>query len=594
MSARLATLAAAAAFIALGLGSGCAWSPAPAPLPSAASPAVGTAQRHMVAAANPLATEAGLRVLRAGGSAVDAAVAVQMVLTLVEPQSSGIGGGTFLMHWDGRRLAAYDGRETAPAAATPKLLLRPDGTPMTVTEAAVGGRAVGVPGTVRLMEQAHRLHGVLPWARLFEPAIELAEAGFAVSPRLHAQLAAETAMRGQPAAAAFYYRPDGQPWPVGHVLRNPALGAILRAIAQRGSAAFYEGPVAADLVRRVRSHPDNPGVMTVDDLRGYRVEVREPICTDWRRYRVCGFPPPSSGHLTVMQMLGMGEHIGWGERPVEGGRPGVEFLHRYTEAARLAFADRAQYVGDPAFVPAPGGDWRTLLAPDYLRARAALIGPQAMKSAPAGLPPGVSRTAWAPQPAQPEYGTSHVSVVDAQGRAVSMTTTIEAVWGSRQLADGGTGLPGGYLLNNELTDFSASPADAQGRPIANRVEPGKRPRSSMSPTLVFDRASGALVMSAGSPGGAAIIHFTAKTLLGALAFELPLQQAVDLPNFGTLGGPVQLEKGRFEPATLQALQARGHVVSETEMTSGLQAIRRSATGWVGAADPRREGVALGD
>ena len=592
----LATGLAAAVLAGCSLGPASAPGAAPAsrPLPSAALPAVGTAQRHMVAAANPLATEAGLRVLRAGGSAVDAAVAVQMVLTLVEPQSSGIGGGAFVLHFDGQRLAAYDGRETAPAAADERLLLRRDGTPMTLIEAAVGGRAVGVPGTVRLMEQVHRAHGVLPWARLFEPAIELAEGGFAVSPRLHAQLAAETAMRRQPAAAAFYYRPDGEPWPVGHVLRNPALGAILRAISQRGSAAFYEGPVAADLVRRVRSHPDNPGVMTEADLRGYRVEVREPICTDWRSWRVCGFPPPSSGHLAVMQMLGMGEHIGWGERPVEGGRPGVEFLHRYTEAARLAFADRAQYVADPAFVPAPGGDWRTLLDPGYLRTRAALIGPQAMKSAPAGLPPGVPRTAWAPQPAQPEYGTSHVSVVDARGRAVSMTTTIEAVWASRQLADGGTGLPGGYMLNNELTDFSAAPADAQGRPIANRVQPGKRPRSSMSPTLVFDRTSGQLVMSAGSPGGAAIIHFTAKTLLGALAFELPLQQAVDLPNFGSLGGPLLLEKGRHDAATAQALRERGHVVNETEMTSGLQAIRRSATGWVGAADPRREGVALGD
>ena len=554
------------------------------------------AARQMVASANPLATEAGLRILRAGGTAVDAAVAVQMVLTLVEPQSSGIGGGAFLMHWDGKRVTALDGRETAPAAADEKLLLAPGGRPLTVTEAAVGGRAVGVPGTVRLMEAAHRAHGRLPWNQLLQPAIELAERGFAVSPRLHAQLKADPALKSQPAARAYWFgAPDGDAWPVGHILRNPALGQILRQLAERGSAAFYEGPVAADLVRRVRSHPTNPGVMTQEDLRGYSVKAREALCTDWRRYRVCGFPPPSSGHLAVMQILGIGEHLGWGEgTPMRGAAPGADFLHRYTEAARLAFADRAQYVADPDFVPAPGGDWLSLLDPAYLKQRAALVGPMSLRVAPAGQPPGVQRLSFAPQPEQPEYGTSHVSIVDARGHAVSMTTTIEAVWGARQLADGGTGLPGGYMLNNELSDFSAAPADAQGRPVANRVQPGKRPRSSMSPTLVFDRDSGRLEMSLGSPGGAMIIHFVAKTLLGTLAFGLDPQQAIDLPNFGSLNGPTALERGRFPAETVQALQARGHIVGETELTSGLQAIVRTPRGWFGAADPRREGVAMGD
>ncbi len=554
------------------------------------------ATRQMVASAHPLATEAGLRILRAGGTAVDAAVAVQMVLTLVEPQSSGIGGGAFLMHWDGRRVTALDGRETAPAAADEKLLLAPDGRPLSVTEAAVGGRAVGVPGTVRLMEAAHRAHGRLPWAQLLQPAIELAERGFAVSPRLHTQLNADASLKTQPAARAYWFRgEDGQAWPVGHLLRNPALAQILRQMAERGSAAFYGGPVAADLVRRVRGHPTNPGVMTEADLQGYQVKVREALCTDWRRYRVCGFPPPSSGHLAVMQILGIGEHLGWGpDAPARDTAPGADFLHRYTEAARLAFADRAQYVADPDFVPAPGGNWQSLLDPAYLRQRAALVGPASLRVAPPGMPPGVQRLAFAPQPEQPEYGTSHVSIVDARGHAVSMTTTIEAVWGARQLADGGTGLPGGYMLNNELTDFSAAPADAQGRPVANRVQPGKRPRSSMSPTLVFDRESGRLEMSLGSPGGAMIIHFTAKTLLGTLAFGLDAQQAIDLPNFGSLNGPTALERGRFPSATVQALQARGHPVNEIELTSGLQAIVRTPRGWFGAADPRREGVAAGD
>ena len=611
---RLGWAAVAAVFAAAALAPlGAPWAqgapgPAAAPLlPEGASGSLGkpgwSARRYMVAAANPLATDAGYRILQAGGTAVDAAVAVQMVLTLVEPQSSGIGGGAFLLHWDGRQLQALDGRETAPAEADERLFLGADGRPLPFAQAVVGGRSVGVPGTVKMLEEAHRRHGRLPWARLFEPAIMLAEQGFAVSPRMHTLLKAETALRQHPGAAAYFYRPDGEPHPVGHVLRNPALAAVLRQIAERGSAAFYQGPVAEDLVRRVREHPSNPGRMSAADLAGYTVRVREPLCTPWRTWRVCGFPPPSSGHLTVMQILGIGEHLGWGgAEAMVGGRPGPDFLHRYTEAARLAYADRALYIADPAFVEAPGGRWEQLLDPGYLRERAARVGERSMGTATAGTPPPAARAglataprvAWAPQPAQPEGGTSHISVVDAEGRAIAMTTTIEAVWGARILADGGTGLPGGYLLNNELTDFSFAPADAQGKPIANRVQPGKRPRSSMSPTLVFDAASGALRMSLGSPGGAVIIHFTAKTLLGTLAFGLDAQRAIELPNFGSLNGPTLLERGRFDTATVDALKARGHTVQEVEMTSGLQVIERTATGWFGGADPRREGIAMGD
>lgn len=553
------------------------------------------AGRHMVATANPLATEAGLGILRAGGSAVDAMVAVQMVLTLVEPQSSGIGGGAFLMHWDGARVTALDGRETAPAEATERLFLGPDGKPMPFRQAVVGGRSVGVPGTVALMEAAHRRHGRLPWARLFEPAIALAQQGFPVSPRLHASLKAETALRQVPQAAAFYYQADGEPHPVGHLLRNPALATVLSGIAQGGSAAFYQGAVAQDLVERVRSHATNPGTLALGDLQGYKVVERDAICSPWRAWRICGFPPPSSGHLAIMQILGIGEVLGWGDTPLGvDGLPGEEFLHRYTEASRLAYADRALYVADPAFVAPPGGAWTQMLDPGYLRKRAALIGAGSMGTADAGEPPGAVRSAFAPQAVQPEAGTSHVSIVDGQGQALALTTTIESGWGARILADGGTGLPGGYLLNNELTDFSFAPADAQGRPIANRVQPGKRPRSSMSPTLVFDARDGALRMSLGSPGGAAIIHYTAKTLLATLAFGLDAQRAIDLPNFGSYNGPTVLEQGGFGASTVQALKARGHNVREVELTSGLQAIERHPAGWFGGADPRREGLVLGD
>lgn len=563
--------------------------------PSGFSPKPGwSAKRFAVAAANPLATEAGYQVLKAGGSAIDAAVAVQMVLTLVEPQSSGIGGGAFILHWDGERVEAFDGRETAPAAADDRLFLQADGRPMPFAQAVVGGRAVGVPGVVRVLEVAHARHGKLPWARLFEPAIAMAEQGFAVSPRLHELLQVEHASRLQPQASAFYYDAEGRAWPIGHRLKNPALAAVLRAIAQRGSDAFYRGPIAQDLVRRVQSFPDNPGRISEADLASYQPKLRAALCDDWKgRWRVCGFPPPSSGHLALMQMLKLLEFSPAVNAPLQGGLPSAAWLHLYTEAARLAFADRNLYVADPDFVSPPAGRWGSLLDDAYLRQRARAIGPSSMRSARPGAP-GPDRAVYAPQPEQPEYGTSHISIVDAQGRAIAMTTTIEAMWGSRILADGGTGLPGGYLLNNQLTDFSLAPADADGRPIANRVQPGKRPRSSMTPTLVFDRGDGRLLLSAGSPGGALIIHYTAKALIACLDWGLDAQQAVALPNFGSLNGPTLLERGRFPAVTIDALRARGHLVQEIDMTSGLQVLQRTPEGWFGGADPRREGIVAGD
>jgi gamma-glutamyltranspeptidase / glutathione hydrolase len=449
---------------------------------------------------------------------------------------------------------------------------------------------------VRMLEVAHRQHGRLPWAQLMAPAITLAEQGFRISPRLHTLLQGDALLKKDPLALRFFYQANGQAWPVGHVLRNPEYGHVLRRIAEGGSRALLEGPVAHAMVARTAQAP-RPGTLSLQDLANYQPRMREALCFDHtaaaRAYRICGFPPPSSGQIAIGQILGMLAHTQAQGPELAGGLPSPDWLHRYTEASRLAFADRAQFVADPEFVSAPAGDWRSLLAPAYLRDRSQLIGSEAMKAAPAGQPGGQT-TSFAPMPAQTEYGTSHISVVDAQGRAVAMTTTIEAAFGSRRMVTTDPTRPGGFLLNNELTDFSLTPADAQGRPIANRVEPGKRPRSSMSPTLVFDKATGQLLMSGGSPGGALIIHYTTKLLTGTLHWGLNAQQAIDLPNFGSLGGPTLLEAQRFDRNTVDAMKARGHEVREMEMTSGLQAIERTPNGWFGGADPRREGVVLGD
>ena len=569
--------------------------------------------KFAVAAANPLATEAGYQMLKAGGSAIDAAIAVQMVLTLVEPQSSGIGGGAFLLHSSGTKVEAFDGRETAPSSANENLFMGADGKPMPFYDGVVGGRSVGTPGTVRMLEMAHQQYGKLPWAQLFEPAIALADNGFKVSARLGTLLKDEKYLKNDRTAAAYFYKPDGSPVDIGTTLRNPALADVLRQIASKGSSALLTGAVAQSIVAKVQSHASNPGKLAMSDLAGYQPKKREPICADYsarsKAYVLCGMPPPSSGAIAVGQILGMldntpastlGLVTGMGGVPgTTGPTPSADWLHLYTEASRLAFADRAQYLGDPDFVQPPGGSWMSLLDPAYLKSRASLIQPSgpSMKVAKPGVP-GMVRTAYAPMPDQIEHGTSHISIVDSFGNAIAMTTTIEDQFGSRLMTDGGTGKAGGFLLNNELTDFSFAPLDAEGKPVANRVQANKRPRSSMAPTLVFDKATGQLVMSGGSPGGALIIHFTAKTLYGVLNWGMLPQQAIDLPNFGSLNGPTLLEEKRFAPATVEALRMRGAEVRELAMTSGLQAITRGVIHgqpmWLGGADPRREGLVMGE
>jgi gamma-glutamyltranspeptidase/glutathione hydrolase len=555
-----------------------------APAPEAATgriaKATATAQRFMVAAANPLAAAAGRDILRAGGSAVDAAIAVQLVLNLVEPQSSGIGGGAFLVHWDeaARRVITLDGRETAPAAARPDRFIGPDGKPMRFVDAVVGGRSVGVPGTPRLLEEAHRRWGKLPWPQVLAPAIKLAEDGFAISPRLNGLLSGEKNLAKDARAAAYFYEADGQAKAVGKILRNPAFAATLRALAEHGAGAFYEGEIARDIVATVTGHATNPGDMTMADLAAYRLEEREPVCGPYRVWRLCGMGPPSSGAVAVQQMLGMLE-----TRDLPRMGPGAEAAHWFSEAGRLAFADRNLYLADPAFVgiPLPG-----LIDRDYIRSRAGLISPErSMGRAKAGEPPNKRAQLLAPSEGI-ENGTSHISVVDAQGNAVSMTTTIEDGFGARLMT------AGGFLLNNELTDFSFVPEE-DGKPVANRVEPGKRPRSSMAPTLVFD-AFGRLYAVVGSPGGSQIIGYVAKTLIALLDWKMDPQAAVDLGNFGSRNGPTELEKGTQAEGWKAALEAKGHEIRLLEMTSGIQAIVKTPEGFVGGADGRREGVAIGD
>lgn len=572
---------------------------------------VAQGQAYAVAAANPLAAQAGVEMLEAGGSAMDAAVAVQMVLTLVEPQSSGIGGGAFLLHYDGQHIVAWDGRETAPQAVNERLFLDADGQPLPFMQAAASGRSVGVPGLLVMLEAAHAEHGRLAWSRLFEPAIRLAENGFPVSPRLHSLLATDPELRHNAAARRYFYTEDGQPQPVGHRLSNPALASMFRQIAQQGSQTFMSGAIAQDMVERVTTHPVAGGQLSTQDLAEYRAIRRSPMCTEWRTLLMCGFPPPSSGHLAIMQILGIlealpGLPVQWDQPPPQHAAeaadaanaasqpalPSGNWLHRFIEASRLAFADRAMYLADPHFVSAPAGNWHSLLSPGYLHHRATLIGEQRIEQVEAGQPDGWQQ-AFAPQTSQTDSGTSHISIIDPSGNAVSMTSTIESAFGARILADGGTGLEGGYLLNNQLTDFSFRPADDNGTPIANRVEPGKRPRSSMSPMLVFDRDSGKLLASLGSPGGAAIIAYTARTALAIFDWGLNVQEAIDLPHAVSLGGPVFVEQHRWPDVIQQALRERGHEVIERELTSGLHAIVLDDRGWQGGADPRREGVVVG-
>jgi gamma-glutamyltranspeptidase / glutathione hydrolase len=548
-----------------------------------------SAQKFMVAAANPLAADAGYQMLKHGGSAIDAAIATQLVLTLVEPQSSGIGGGSFMLYSTNKGVQAFDGRETAPAAADEHLFQHPDGTPLSRNAAIIGGRSVGAPGVLRMLELAHKEHGKLAWASLFAPAIKLAQNGFPVSQRLNGLLAWDQALKRDPVAAAYFYDKDGKAWPVGHILKNPELARTLREIARGGADAFYKGRIARDIAAKVAAHPTNPGKLTAADIAGYQAKERDPVCSDYKSWTVCGMPPPSSGGIAIAQMLGILEVKDISPYPPVDGVPDAKAIHLFSEAGRLAYADRDRYVADTDFIPLPGKGVSAMLDKTYLAQRASLIGDKSMGKALPGTPPGM-QVAWGLDNALQRPSTSHLVAVDQFGGGLSMTTSVEDAFGSRQMVDG-------FLLNNQLTDFSFDSQNADG-PIANRVQGGKRPRSAMSPTLVFEKGTHKLVLATGSPGGSTIINYVAKVLVGTMDWGLNVQQAISLPNFGSRNGPTELETGRAPEAQIAALKAMGHDVRVIEQNSGLQGIMRlNAHGhdfWFGGADPRREGMVRGD
>jgi gamma-glutamyltranspeptidase/glutathione hydrolase len=532
-------------------------------------PAVQAAPPSMVAAAHPLAVEAGVEILRRGGTAVDAAIAVQMVLGVVEPHASGIGGGGFLLHYDGasRAITVYDGRETAPAGATPGMFLAANGKPLGYREAVVSGLSVGVPGLMAMLELAHREKGKLAWSDLFTPAIAVARDGFPVSPRLAAWLQRIPALREEAAIRETYFHADGSPRERGERIVNRALADTMGLIASRGAAVLYQGPIAAEIVARVRGHR-RPGTLSAADLADYKPVKREAVCGTYRVWTVCGMPPPSSGGIAILQVLGLLQPF-----DIQRDAPNdPRAVHLNAEASRLAFADRDRYVADPAFVDVPVAG---LLSPAYLDERRKSMSPdRSMGPVGPGVPPGYV-----------ERGTSHISIVDRWGNAVSFTTTIEAPFGAQMMVRG-------FILNNELTDFSPRP-ELDGKTVANRVQPGKRPRSSMSPTFVLDR-DGKLVAALGSAGGARIIGDTLQTLIGLLDWDLSAQAAVDLPRVANLNGATELEEGTPIADQADALRKLGHEVQVRRHEGGLTAIRRTGDGWEGGADPRRDGVARGE
>lgn len=537
------------------------------------------ARDWMVAAANPLAAEAGARVLRMGGTAADAMVAVQAVLGLVEPQSSGLGGGAFLVWRDGDTdaVTTLDGRETAPLGVTPRLFQDEQGQPLQFFDAVVGGRSVGVPGTTALMQVAHDRWGRSDWRDLFTDAISLAENGFKVSPRLAKLVAGDAARLARFGPTRDYFLPDGQPIAQGTRLRNPAYAQVLRRLADAGAQAFYTGDIAADIVRTVQGAPGNPGRLDTVDLAIYRVKERAPVCVPYRAYEVCGMGPPSSGGLTVGQILGM---LGPYDLAAMGSGD-AQAWRLIGDASRLAFADRGKYIADSDFVPVPV---KGLVAKDYLNKRAELLrGDDALPQVAPGQPEFDHSLNLADGDALEFPSTSHISIVDRYGNALSMTTTIENAFGSRLMARG-------FLLNNELTDFSFR-SHVDGVPVANRVAPGKRPRSSMAPTIVLK--DGQPVLIVGSPGGSRIIGYVVKAIIAHLDWGLDVQQAIDLPNMVNRFGTYDAEKGRVPSRLVSELAELGYEVAQRPLVSGLHAI---SIGDVlrGGADSRREGVALGE
>jgi len=535
------------------------------------------AKNWMVSVANPHAAAAGARVLSEGGTAADAMVAVQAVLGLVEPQSSGIGGGAFLVWYDSKsgEITTLDGRETAPLAATPRLFQNENGERLKFWDAVVGGRSVGVPGTPALMEAAHKKWGQNSWNSLFSEAIDLADNGFAVSPRLAALVARDAERLGRFSDTADYFFPNEQPLVEGHLLTNPAYADLMRRMAKDGAEVIYFGDIARAIINTVRGAEKNPGVLSLTDLQIYKVKERPAVCAPFREYQVCGMGPPSSGALTVGQILGLLNQF------TPGSSNDPQTLRLIGDASRLAFADRGRYMADSDFVPMPT---KGLLAQDYLSERAKLLnGPDALTEAVPGNPEYSHASLWADDVSLELPSTSHISIVDRFGNALSMTTTIENSFGSRLMAHG-------FLLNNELTDFSFS-SHRNGVPIANRVEPGKRPRSSMSPTIILKDGRPTLVI--GSPGGSRIIGYVAEAIVAHIDWGMNIQAAVSIPHAINRFGTYDLEKGTSLEAMVAPLEELGYKVNLRSLNSGLHAISIGENGLFGGADPRREGIAIG-
>lgn len=542
-----------------------------------------THKPYMIAAANPYAAQAGADILAEGGTAADAAVAVQAVLTLVEPESSGLAGGAFMLHWspEAKKIDAYDGRETAPAGATPDMFLDDNGQPLGIVSAVLSGRSVGAPGVVSLLAMAQKQHGKLPWAKLFEPAIKLAENGFKVPQKLHDAIARDPALAKMPVVQDYFFTKDANgnrvPVAAGSILKNPALAETLKIIAEKGPDGFYKGPVAEGIVKTVQNAPMRPGTLSMADLAGYQAKDRDAICRPYRDYRVCAMPPPTSGGITTLQILGILDNFDMGQiEPMS-----VPAIHFIAEAEKLAYADRSKYIGDPDFVKVPVD---AMLDATYLRARASLIDPSmSMKHAEPGTLNKKEADAQGINVSIALPCTSHFVIVDGDGNVVSMTTSVEAPFGSHLMS-------GGMILNNQLTDFSFLPTE-DGKPVANAVAPGKRPMSAMDPIIVFNK-DGDFYAAIGSPGGSRIIAYVTESLIGVLDWGMSMQKAIDLPRFLDRNGPLELEQGTSLEKLIPQFKQLGHEVQVERTFSGLHGIMMTPLGLEGGADPRREGKVI--